>query len=118
MMRSSMLNRHIWIRGRLLVYSVLILYVLVSVAALTCVGSMESAQHRHHAAPPLDHSSHSLLCDFACQANIGASLSVGLMGLFVAGCWLAAYGSAPRSLASHPRQWRFVRGPPLSVLSF
>jgi hypothetical protein len=113
-----MLNRHIWIRGRLLVYSVLILYVLVSVAALTCVGSMESAQHRHHAAPPLDHSSHSLLCDFACQANIGASLSVGLMGLFVAGCWLAAYGSAPRSLASHPRQWRFVRGPPLSVLSF
>lgn len=116
MMRSSMLNRHIWIGGRLLVYSLLILYVLVSVAALACVGSVESAQH--HAAAPLDHSSHSLLCALACQANIGASLSVALVGLFIAGCWLAANGSTPRSHVSHPRQWRSVRGPPSPVLSF
>lgn len=117
MMRSLMWDRHIGIRGRFLVYSVLILYVLVSMAALACGASAESVQHRHHAAP-LTHSSHSLLCAFACQVNLGAGLSVGLVRLFVAGCWLAAYGSVVRSLASYPRPWRFVRGPPSPVLFF
>ena len=84
MMRSTILNRHIRVRGRLLVWSVLLLYGLVSVAALTCVESVGPAQHQHHTAP-LDHSFHSLLCALACQANIGASLSVALVGLFVAG---------------------------------
>jgi hypothetical protein len=117
MMRSLMRNRHIGIRRRFLVYSVLILYVLVSVAALACGASAESVQHRHHAAP-LTHSPHSLLCAFACHVNLGAGLSVGLVGLFVAGCWQAAYGSVSRSLSSYPRQWRFVRGPPSPVLFF
>ena len=117
MMRSLMRNRPIRIQGRFLVYSVLILYVLVSVAALACGASAESVQHRHHAAP-LTHSSHSLLCAFAGQVNLGADLSVGLVGLFVAACWLAAYGAVLRSLASYPRQWRFVRGPPSPVLFF
>lgn len=117
MMRSLMRDRHIGIQRRFLVYSVLILYVFVSVAALACGASAESVQHRHHAAP-LNHSSHSLLCAFACQSNLGAGLPVGLVGLFVAACWLAAYGSVLRSLASYPRQWRFVRGPPSPVLSF
>ena len=92
MMRSLIWNRRIGIRGRFLVYSVLILYVLVRMAALACGASAESVQHRHHAAP-LTHFSHSLLCAFACQVNLGGGLSVGQVGFFVAGCWVAIYGS-------------------------
>ncbi|MDP2384011.1 MAG: hypothetical protein Q8N00_14535 [Nitrospirota bacterium] len=117
MMQSLMRNRHIGIWRKIFVCSVLILYVLVSVAALACGAPAEWVQHRHHAAP-LNHSSHSLLCAFACQANLGASLSVGLVGLFVAGSWLVVYGSVLRSLAIYPRQWRFVRGPPSPVRFF
>lgn len=111
-MRSSILNRHISMSGRLLTCSVLILYILISVTALTCVESMGS--DHHHTAMPLDHSSHSLLCALACQANISASLFVAMVGLFVTGCWLAAYGSSPRALVRDSIQWGLVRGPPLS----
>jgi len=117
MMRSLMRNRHVGIRRRFLVHSVLILYVLVSVAALACGASAESVQHRHHAAP-LTHSSHSLLCNL-CLSGQPRCRSVcrpgGTLcrGLLAGGIWLCV-----AFLASYPRQWRFVRGPPSPVLFF
>lgn len=101
--------------GKLLAYTVLILYILINVEALTCVESMGS--DHHHAAGMLDHSSHSLLCALACQANIGATPSVPLLGLFSVGGRLAVADFTLCCLPSHSRNWRFVRGPPLFVHS-
>lgn len=112
-MQSSMVHRNLSMSVRLSVGSVLTSYILISILSMTCVESMGSDQH--HAAVPFDHSSHSLFCAFACQANIGASLTVTIVGILVVGGWLMTTDSSSRMPAGPVRPGRCVRGPPLPM---